>query len=63
VKMEHQKSTGLLQPFLIIKWKLKDITMDFIFGLPRRNKGNDVIWVIVDQLTKSVLFLPMKMKY
>jgi len=37
--------------------------MDFIFGLPRRNKGNDVIWVIVDQLTKSVLFLPMKMKY
>jgi len=35
--------------------------MDFVFGLPKGKKGNDVIWVIIDRLTKSALFLPMKM--
>jgi len=35
--------------------------MDFVTGLPRGNKGNDAIWVVVDRLTKSALFLPMKM--
>jgi hypothetical protein len=35
--------------------------MDFVTGLPRGKKGNDAIWVVVDQLTKSDLFLPMKM--
>jgi hypothetical protein len=34
---------------------------DFVMGLPRERKGNDAIWVVVDRLTKSVLFLPMKM--
>jgi hypothetical protein len=37
------------------------ITMDFVSGLPRGKKGNDAIWVIVDRLTKSALFLPVKM--
>ena len=35
--------------------------MDFMTGLPRGKKGNDAIWVVVDRLTKSALFLPMKM--
>jgi len=35
--------------------------MDFVKGLPRGKKGNDAIWVVVDRLTKSALFLPMKM--
>lgn len=35
--------------------------MDFVSGLPNRKKGNDAVWVIVDRLTKSALFLPMKM--
>jgi hypothetical protein len=61
VKVEHQKPAGPLQPLLILQWKWKDITMDFVSGLPRGKKGNDVIWVIVDRLTKSALFLPMKM--
>jgi len=37
------------------------ITMDFVSGLPRGKKGNDAIWVIVDRLTKSALFLLVKM--
>jgi hypothetical protein len=35
--------------------------MDFMTGLPKGKKGNNVIWVIVDRLTKFALFLPMKM--
>jgi hypothetical protein len=35
--------------------------MDFVTGLPKGKKGNDAIWVVVDRLTKSTLFLPIKM--
>jgi hypothetical protein len=34
--------------------------MDFILGLPRTPSGNDAIWVIVDRLTKSAHFIPIK---
>jgi transposase InsO family protein len=34
--------------------------MDFITKLPRTSSGYDTIWVIVDRLTKSAHFLPIK---
>ena len=34
--------------------------MDFVVGLPRCQSGYDAIWVIVDRLTKSAHFLPVK---
>jgi hypothetical protein len=34
--------------------------MDFESGLPKGKKKNDAIWVIVDRLKKSTLFLPVK---
>ena len=34
--------------------------MDFLNGLPHSRKSRDSIWVIVDRLTKSTHFLPMK---
>ena len=34
--------------------------MDFMVGLLRCQSGYDAIWVIVDRLTKSAHFLPMK---
>ena len=34
--------------------------MDFVVGLPRSPRGNDAIWVIVDRLTKSSHFIPVK---
>ena len=37
--------------------------MDFITGLPTTGKGNDQIWVIVDRLTKSAHFIPVKTRY
>ena len=60
VKAEHQKPVGLLQSLPIPQWKWKRITMDFMVGLPRCRNGHDTIWVIVDKLTKSAHFLPIK---
>jgi hypothetical protein len=37
--------------------------MDFITRLPTTQKGNDSIWLIVDRLTKSVHFIPVKISY
>ncbi|CAN4106291.1 unnamed protein product [Withania somnifera] len=39
------------------------INMDFITGLPRSFRKFDSIWVIVDRLTKSAHFLPVKTNY
>ncbi|GKA75392.1 reverse transcriptase domain-containing protein [Tanacetum coccineum] len=60
VKAEHQRPSGLLVQPDIPEWKWENITMDFITKLPKTATGYDSIWVIVDRLTKSAYFLPMK---
>ncbi|GKB30753.1 putative reverse transcriptase domain-containing protein [Tanacetum coccineum] len=60
VKAEHQKPSGLLVQPEIPQWKWDTITMDFVTKLPRTPSGYDNIWVIVDRLTKSAHFLPMR---
>ncbi|GKE35702.1 putative reverse transcriptase domain-containing protein [Tanacetum coccineum] len=60
VKTEHQRPSRLLQQPEILVWKWEMITMDFISGHPRTPSGYDSIWVIVDRLTKSAHFLPIK---
>ena len=37
--------------------------MNFVTGLPRTLGSNNAIWVIVDRLTKSGHFLPMKVNF
>ncbi|GKA97084.1 putative reverse transcriptase domain-containing protein [Tanacetum coccineum] len=44
----------------IATYKWDNITMDFITKLPKTPSGYDTIWVIVDHLTKSAHFLPMR---
>ena len=63
VKLEHQGPSELLQQLPIPKWKWDMIDMDFVSGLPRTSSGYDAIWVIVDRLTKTAHFLPIKKIY
>ncbi|GJT52089.1 retrovirus-related pol polyprotein from transposon TNT 1-94 [Tanacetum coccineum] len=63
VKAEHQRPSGLLQQPEIPVWKWEGIAMDFVTKLPRTSSGHDIIWVIVDRLTKSAHFLPMREDY
>ena len=60
VKAEHQKPLGTFHLLLILEWKWEHITMDFVIGLPRTQIDYDAIWVIVDQLTKSIHFLAIR---
>nr|GEZ35402.1 hypothetical protein [Tanacetum cinerariifolium] len=52
-------SDFLIQP-KIPEWKWDNITMDFVTKLPKSSQGYDAIWVIVDRLTKSAIFVPMR---
>ncbi|KAI3687192.1 hypothetical protein L1987_80885 [Smallanthus sonchifolius] len=63
VKAEHQRPSGLLEQPEIPVWKWECIAMDFITKLPRTTHGHDSIWVIVDRLTKSAHFLPIRDDY
>ncbi|CAN6712631.1 unnamed protein product [Malus baccata var. baccata] len=58
VKAERKKPFGRMQPLPVPQWKWENITMDFVYKLPRTRNGFDGIWVIVDQLTKSAHFIP-----
>nr|GEU29118.1 hypothetical protein [Tanacetum cinerariifolium] len=60
VKAEHQRPSGLLVQPAIPGWKWDNIMMDFITKLPKSSQGFDTIWVIVDRLTKSAHFLPIR---
>nr|GFB63176.1 putative reverse transcriptase domain-containing protein [Tanacetum cinerariifolium] len=63
VKIEHQRASSLLQPLDIPVWKWDEISMDFVTGLPRTQRRHDAIWVVVDRLTKSAHFLPIRKDY
>ncbi|GJR86389.1 putative reverse transcriptase domain-containing protein [Tanacetum coccineum] len=60
VKAEYQKPSGLLVQPVIPVWKWENITMNFVTKLSKTTFGQDTIWVIVERLTKSAHFLPMK---
>nr|GFB19496.1 putative reverse transcriptase domain-containing protein [Tanacetum cinerariifolium] len=60
VKAEHQRPSGLLVQPEIPVWKWDNITMDFVTKLPKSPQSYDTIWVIVDRLTKSAIFAPMR---
>ncbi|GJR72256.1 putative reverse transcriptase domain-containing protein [Tanacetum coccineum] len=60
VKVEYQKLSGLLVQPEIPQWKWENITIDFVIKLPKTTASQDTIWVIIDRLTKSAHFLPMR---
>ncbi|GJU89845.1 putative reverse transcriptase domain-containing protein [Tanacetum coccineum] len=58
--LKHQRPSGLLVQPKIPEWKWDNITMDFVTKLPKSSQGYDTIWVIVDRITKSAIFVPMR---
>jgi Integrase zinc binding domain/RNase H-like domain found in reverse transcriptase len=57
-KSSNQKPIGLLQPFEVPEERFQHVSMDFITALPKTKNGFDAIMVIVDKLTKLVMFIP-----
>ncbi|KAH0672805.1 hypothetical protein KY290_025037 [Solanum tuberosum] len=63
VKAEHQRPGALTQDIEIPTWKWEEINMDFVVGLPKARRVFDSVWVVVDRMTKSAHFLPVKTTY
>ena len=63
VKAEHQVSSCLLNLISISQWKWDNKTMDFVSSFPLTQMKHDSVWVIVDKLTKSTHFLPVRLDY
>jgi hypothetical protein len=63
VKVEHHHPAGLLQPQPIPEWKWETISLNFIIGFPKFQKHNDSIIVVIDKVSKSAHFIPVKSTY
>ncbi|GJS39844.1 putative reverse transcriptase domain-containing protein [Tanacetum coccineum] len=60
VKAEHKRPSELLVQPEIPQGKWDNTTIDFVTKLPKSSQGYDTIRVIVDRLTKSAIFTPMR---
>jgi hypothetical protein len=63
VKADHHHPAGLLQPHDVPMSKWEVISMDFVVGLPLTSHRHNAILVIVDKLTKSSHFIPVRDTY
>jgi hypothetical protein len=63
VKAEHKHPAGLLQPHAIPESKWEVISRDFSIGLPLTARRHDSIFVVVDTLTESAHFIPVRSTY
>ena len=62
-KSIDQNKLGKLRPFPPPQKKWEQISMDFIFDLPRANTKKSAILVVVDKLSKHTHFIPIESKH
>lgn len=67
-KIEHQKSSrlmqplgipessGLMHPLSIPEWEWEKNSMDLITSFPKTSKGSDPIWVVGDRLINQLMY-------
>jgi RNase H-like domain found in reverse transcriptase/Integrase zinc binding domain len=59
-KTSNQKPIGLLKPLEIPTERFEQVSMDFITTLTVTKENHDAVMVIMDKLTKLVMFIPTR---
>ncbi|KAA3470885.1 integrase [Gossypium australe] len=54
---------NLVSLFWWLEWKWGRIIMDFVSGFPLNASNKNLVWVIVDKLTKSAHFVALRTNY